>query len=204
VENEDAPFSLENAWDHLDHLLALTLNLFGGVADIAASLFLRRQTRVEILQWLAPLEAWARRLLLIEALRRPAPNDPPPFAAAATLATEYADKPAPALAENPAQWRVRFNIGLGSASATKPAFTQRRASSISYNAVALAKRLEALRRLIADRERYVQRLARRAHIAPTRTRRAFAPYRHRALCVETALKEAQREVDHALTALNTS
>jgi hypothetical protein len=204
VENEDAPFSLENAWDHLHDLLGLTLRLFGGVGDIAAQLILRRQTRIEILRWLAPLEAWARRLLLVEALRRQAPNDPPVLSAKATLASTYADKPAPALAEDAAHWRVTFNMGLGPARSRPPAFTQKRAQAIGHNAIPLARRLEALRRLIIDSERYVQRLVRRAHHAPARTRRAFAPYRHRGFAVETMLKETQREVDRALAVLNSS
>jgi hypothetical protein len=70
----DAPTSREDAWAHLFDIIAMVIALFGTPAAIAAQRLLRRATRIEIPHWLAPLEALARRLLLLEAAELPPRN----------------------------------------------------------------------------------------------------------------------------------
>jgi hypothetical protein len=186
----------------------MMLAIFGGcAAAVAQRLILTRANRIQILQWLAPLEAVARRLLLIEALKLPAPNAPAPFIRSAKLASAYADRPHPDLPESAEAWRVRFHIGIGPASRPRlPAqnVASGAASPVQFNAIALARRMEALRRLFGQREAYARRLALRVHHAGARARKAFAPYRHRATAVRTLMRTVQREADLALAALNSS
>ncbi len=206
MEDEDS-FDIEIARSGLQHAIARMLGAFGGAAAIAASLILPRATRVHILQWLAPIEALARRLLLIEAMALPAPNQPAPFIPRGKLANAYADRPAADLPDESENWRVRFNIGIASA----PARTEKvgvaptaTSHAIEFNALPLARRIEAVRRLFEKRALYARRLALRLHRAPTRARKAFAPYRHRATAVQTLMRRTQREADLALARLNTS
>jgi hypothetical protein len=176
------------------------------VAAVAERLILTRAGRIEILQWLAQIEAAARRLILLEALNLPPPNAPPPFVPQAKLATTYADKPQPGLPEDPAQWNVRFHVW---SAANTPArntvgVQAARTDLIQHNAIPLARRMEALRRLFDQREAYAQRLALRVHHARARALKVFAPYRHRATAVQTLLRQVQGQVDLALGALNSS
>ena len=74
---DDEPFDLETAWAGLQHAIGMLLAVVGGCAlAVAERMILTRAARTEILQWLAPLEAFARRLLVVEALNLPAPNQP--------------------------------------------------------------------------------------------------------------------------------
>ncbi|MEJ0024202.1 MAG: hypothetical protein WDN76_12915 [Alphaproteobacteria bacterium] len=77
MEDEE-PFTLEAAWADLQHGVAVMLAAFGCALAIAERLILPRKARIDILQWLAPLEATGRRLVLLEALKLPAPNQPAP------------------------------------------------------------------------------------------------------------------------------
>jgi hypothetical protein len=167
---------------------------------------LPRAARIQILQWLAPLEAQARRLLVLEALKLPAPNQPPPFIPKGKLANAYADKPAPDLPADETQWRVRFHVWSGGAAkpGRAPGIPNARSYPVSYNALPLARRIEALRRVFDQRDLYAARLAVRLHHAPAQARKAFAPYRHRATAVQTLLRQTQDQVDLALAALNSS
>jgi hypothetical protein len=204
---DDEPFDLETAWADLQHALFGLLTTIGGcVAALADRLILPRAARMEILQWLAPIEAIARRLLVIEALKLPPPNQPAPFVPKGRLASAYADRPEAVLSDNPKDWRVRFHTWSASAPTNKSAnvIAALRAHAIQHNAIPLARRIEALRRLFDQRELYAQRLARSLHHAPTRAPRAFSPYRHRATAVLTLMRRTQAEADHALAALNSS
>ncbi|MEJ0023001.1 MAG: hypothetical protein WDN76_05860 [Alphaproteobacteria bacterium] len=205
---DDEPFDIAFSWADLQHAIAMMLAALGGCAlAVAERLILTRKARIEILQWLAPIEAVARRLLLLEALKLPPPNEPPPFMPRGKLASAYADKPEAELSGDAGQWRVRFNIGIASAppkTASGGAMQALRSHPIQFNAIALARRIEAVRRLFDQREMYARRLALRVHRAPARARKAFAPYRHRATAVQTLLRETQQQVDLAFDRLNTS
>ncbi len=185
----------------------MMLASIGGCAlAVAERLILTRAARIEILQWLAPLEAEARRLLVLEALKLPAPNQPPPFVPKGKLATAYADKPAHDLPEDETQWRVRFHVwsGGGARQGRTSGVQTTRTYPVTFNALSLASRIAALRRVFDQREISAARLASRLHHAPERARKAFAPYRHKATAVQTLLRRTQQEVDLALAALNSS
>jgi hypothetical protein len=204
---DDEPFELETAWAALQHAIMCMLAIFGGVAAVAERLILTRAGRIEILQWLAQIEAAARRLILLEALNLPPPNAPPPFIPQAKLATTYADKPQPELPEDPAQWNVRFHVwsaARSSEGAKTIGIQAARSDAIQHNAIPLARRMEALRRLFDQRHAYAQRLALCVHHARARALKVFAPYRHRATAVQTLLRQVQGQVDLALGALNSS
>ncbi len=195
--------SWKTAWAALQHAIMCMLAIFGGVAAVAERLILTRAGRIEILQWLAQIEATARRLILVEALKLPPPNAPPSFVPLAKLATAYADKPRPELPEDPEQWNVRFHVWSGARPAVRKTIGVQatRSHAIQFNAIPLARRMEAVRRLFDQRQAYAQRLALRVHHARARALKVFAPYRHRATAVQTLLRQVQAEVDLALGAL---
>jgi hypothetical protein len=144
--------------------------------------------------------------VLLEALKLPPPNAPPTFVPQAKLATTYADKPQAELPEESEKWNVRFHVWTAGTPTTNKigANQPARSHSVQFNALPLARRVEALRRLFDQREAYAQRLALRVHYAISRARKVFAPYRHRAVPVQTLLRQAQAEVDLALAAVNSS
>ncbi len=205
---ERQPFDLEAKWADLQHAIVMMLASIGGCAlAVAERLILPRAARKEILQWLAPIEAVARRLLVIEALNLPPPNQPAPFVPKGKLASAYADKPEADLPEDETKWNVRFHVwtaGAAPARARAAGMPAVRSYPIQYNALPLARRIEALRRVFSQRALYVQRLAKSLRAAPARARKAFAPYRHRATAVLTLTRETQAEVDRLLDALNSS
>jgi hypothetical protein len=204
---DDEPFDLETAWADLQHAMCALLAIVGGGAlALAERLILPRDARIQILQWLAPLEALARRLLLIEALKLPPPNQPAPFVPKGKLANAYADRPQAELPDDAEQWRVRFHVWSAKASSAPRAAgaSAVRSYGVPYNAIPLARRVEALRRLFAQRALYARRLANSLRAAPARARKAFGPYRYRATAVLTLMRRTQTEADHALAALNSS
>jgi hypothetical protein len=205
---DDEPFDLEDTWAGLQHAIGgLMVTIGGCAAALANCLIVPRAMRMQILQWLAPAEALARRLILLEALKLPAPNQPAPFVPKGRLANAYADKPEAELPADESEWRVRFHVWSPNAptTGTKTSAPQAvRSYPIQYNAISLARRVEALRRLYDQREAYAHRLAQRLHHAPARARRAFGPYRYRATAVQTLMRRAQEQVDLALAQLNTS
>ena len=167
MDDEEFPFTLPSAWERVRTLLGYIVVLFGAPAAIAARLYLSAANRLEILQWLAPLEAAARRLLLLEALTLPPPNMPPPPA-------RLRDKPvAGALKEmappsedtDPETWRVVFNLWPGARGGARPLAASHGVNepsdqhSLAPNALPLARRIEALRRLAEAPERALRRMA---------------------------------------------
>jgi hypothetical protein len=205
------PFNLDDAWAWAQDLCATIAVLFGAPATIAARLLLRRKWRHDMLAWLGPLEALVRRLLLLKALDGPAPNcAPAPPARKANLVIAFTDRQQPDLPEDAAQWRVRFAVwpyGHMRSQSTAPKIDARRGGGIHFNAVPLARRLEALRRVLDNPDAALARLVRllaqdRANgrdSAPA----AFRPYRPPGGPVVTILTATQGEVELKL-ALNTS
>ena len=86
------PFSLQDAWQNVGDLFATIVSLFGAPFEIAERLMLVRESRRDILAWLGPVEALARRLLLLKALTMPKPNDAPPKALPGRIVTAFADR----------------------------------------------------------------------------------------------------------------
>jgi hypothetical protein len=201
MEDGEEPFTLLAAWEQVKVLLGFITALFGAPGALAAQLYLRAATRLEILQWLAPLEALARRLLAIEALALPPPNMPPPR-------TRLRDAPVdgalrePALpaaaAADPETWRVVFNLWPGArAGAHTPARAHTAAPEgdppLLRNALSLARRIEALRRLAEAPEHALRRMAallaaRRAEAAARFTN--YAPRKRLRACPAASLLEA--------------
>lgn len=205
---ETEPFNLERFWLCLGESAGWIVSLFGAPSKIAGCLILTRGLRENILAWLAPIEAFARRLLVIEAASLPRPNFALPKAASGRISTALEDAPLTMLGENEGEWRVRFKVWPGVTSAP----CARRAcekppprNQIVFNAYPIARRIEALLRLAEDRTGALARIARRLFANPKAARIAFAPYRGPALCIRDMLATTQAEVDAALAAFaNTS
>jgi hypothetical protein len=198
------PFNLEDAWEGVAYLYDWIVSLFGAPAKLAALLLLRRKTRCDLLAWLGPVEALARRLLLLKALALPKSNAPPaPPPAKGRLTMAFADRAEWALDENPETWRVRFRVvpcntlerphPVGETDA--PAGRRR---STLYNAYPLARRIEALRRVLDNPDPAVKRLA---HFLATRRAAlvaAFGPYRPPGGPARDALSNTQNALELAL------
>ncbi|HWA23542.1 MAG TPA: hypothetical protein VG735_14200 [Caulobacterales bacterium] len=202
------PFSLQDAWQAMGDLYAAIVSLFGAPFEIATQFILMRQNRREILAWLGPVEALARRLLLLKALSMPKPNDAPPKVLPGRLVIAFADRPIEDIDPNSEKWRVRFSVmprGVLRRTRSKEPHTglgaDQRGGAINFNALPLARRLEALRRLLENPQPALARLRRLLATQRAAVEAAFRPYRPRAACAQSALDDAQREID---LALNTS
>ncbi|MES1204205.1 MAG: hypothetical protein ABUS57_22420, partial [Pseudomonadota bacterium] len=178
---------------------------FGAPFDIAMQLILARQNRRDILAWLGPVEALARRLLLLKALSMPTPNEAAPKTLPGRVVIAFADRPIEDINPESEEWRVRFCVmPRGVLRAQRNAgevCKDQRGGDINFNALPLARRLEALRRLLENPQPALARLCRLLATQRPAVESAFRPYRPRATCVQTALNDAQREID---LALNTS
>ncbi len=195
------PFSLQQAWQNVGELYAWIVSLFGAPFAIAERLMLVRKSRREILSWLGPVEALARRLLLLKALTMPTPNDAPRKVFPGRLLIAFADRPIENIHPESAKWRVRFCVMphgvLRGKRNTEPG-ADRRGGDINFNALPLARCLEALRRVLENPAPAVARLARLIATQREAVAAAFRPYRPRATCVRFALDDAQRQIDLAL------
>lgn len=168
MEDEEEPFTLSAAWEQVKVLLDYVYALFGAPGAIAAQLYLRAANRLQILQWLAPLEALARRLLAIEALSLPPPNMSPPRGRLRDRPVAGALKdrpPQPCDEADPETWRVVFNLWPGARSGARSHVlsgdvTQPHGDApLLGNALPLARRIEALRRLAEAPEPALRRMA---------------------------------------------
>jgi hypothetical protein len=201
------PFDIQEAWQTVAMLYGYIASLFGGAAAIAERLLLRRKMQRDLLAWLGPAEALARRVLLLKALALPKPNTPPVLLpATGRLAMAFTDRQAWALDENAETWRVRFRVLPGDAFRRKKiegeeVLSDRRGGGITYNAYPLARRIEALRRLLDNPEPAVKRLARLLATRRADIVAVFGPYRPPGGPAATALSETQNALD---LALNTS
>jgi hypothetical protein len=202
------PFSLQDAWQYVGELYAAIVSLFGAPFEIATQFILMRQNRRDILAWLGPAEALARRLLLLKALSMPKTNYAPPKAMAGRLVIAFADRPIEDINTETAKWRVRFCVmphGLLRRTRSKEPnaglCADQRGGDINFNAIPLARRIEALRRVLENPAPALARLCTLLATQRAAVEAAFRPYRPRATCAQAALAEAQSEVD---LALNTS
>jgi hypothetical protein len=205
MSDDHPPFTLERAWEDLRYAVAMILTLFGGPADIAARKMLLNRTRQEILIWLAPIEAMARRILLLAALKLPTLNPTARLKRGAPIVNAMRDTPLPTLSDNPADWRVLFSDWPCASGASTERQTERRgrdgsgaARFCDYNAYPLARRIEALVRLVQHPAASIERMARKITVRRAHLCFAFGRYRHNAMPVETLLKEVQTHVDAAL------
>ncbi|MBI1251886.1 MAG: hypothetical protein GC189_10470 [Alphaproteobacteria bacterium] len=150
------PTPADALWDFLRTLVNAALNLFGGPEEIAAQRVLDRATYRRLSQWLAPLEAMARRLLFAAAMAFPAPKKilrRRKQKRASAVARAF-DPDAPSQAWPTSLRFTRFRIAArGKARPAAPALRL---------AAPLAARLEMLARIALDPQRYAKRLAARA------------------------------------------
>jgi hypothetical protein len=138
----------------------------------------------------------------------PKANEAPPKAPPGRVLIAFTDRPMGDIHPKSAEWRVRFNVmpvgalrrKPGPASGAEPC-ADRRGGEINFNALPLARRLEALRRVLENPAPAVARLCRLLAARREAVEAAFRPYRPRATCVQSALADAQREID---LAFNTS
>jgi hypothetical protein len=207
------PFDLQAAWSHVATLCGWILNLLNP-ADIGERVSLLRDKRRELLAWLGPAEALARRVLLLKALSLPKANLPPAHAITGKLTNAFTDRTEAELTEclegPPETWRVRFRVmpsigphrrlAAGETSEREPQAKGWRLSSI-YNAIPLARRIEALRRVLDNPEPAVKRLVRLLATRRADIVHAFGPYRPPHGCARTPMAETQAEID---LAFNTS
>lgn len=210
MEDVDQPFSLSDAWEQVKVLLSFMAALFGAPSALATQSYLRAARRLEILQWLAPLEALARRLLAIEALGLPAPNMPPPRTRLrdARIVGSLADSQPSRDDADPETWRVVFNLWPGSRAGAHTLTAWLGLSELQgeppllRNALPLARRIEALRRLAEAPDRALRRMAallaaRRAETATRFT--CYVPRRRLRACPAASLLEsAQAQLATAL------
>lgn len=198
-----APFSLSETWNHVGEVYGWIISLFGAPGEIAERLLLPRAARRDLLAWLAPVEALARRLLLLKALTLPPLNHAPAPAPAGRLVSAFVDRAPEALDPVDANWRVRFCVtprGLSRLPARK-AQERRAGGAINLNALPLARRLEALRRVLENPAPALARLRRLLALGRHIVREAFGPYRARATHIAEALSETQSALE---LAFNTS
>lgn len=198
----DEPYTREEIWHHLADMVGMVVSLFGAPAAIAAQRFLRIVARAKILHWLAPLEALARRLLLLEAAALPPANAPPPRIARLHIANTLRDAPEFAWEEDASQWRVRFSIwpyGAHRRARREPREGKAPRRRVTENALVIARRVEALWRVLENRRAHVQRMARMLAARRASAYAAFAPYRFGGPAKDL-LHEVQREIDTVFSA----
>lgn len=207
------PFDLQAAWQHVATLYSWIVKLLDP-ARLSERVSLLRDKRRELLSWLGPAEALARRVLLLKALSLPPANLPGAAPTKGRLAMAYADRPQRHPLDYaevaPEKWRVRFCV-LPSRGAESRFLSgdyrdeqesEPRAKGWTlmsvYNAIAFARRIEALRRVLENPEPEVKRLVRYLATRRDAILRAFGAYRPPAGPARTALSDTQYALDCAL------
>ncbi|MEJ0060388.1 MAG: hypothetical protein WDM79_12805 [Terricaulis sp.] len=108
----------DSLWRIAEDILALMTMALGGPGLIAAIERLTRSAKRDILDWLAPLELLARKLLLVEAAKLPRPAEKRAATRALTLrmvkSWQHRRKPrlVPTEPNRPSTWRVTFRLAL--------------------------------------------------------------------------------------------
>lgn len=169
-------------WKRVHAMFARALAVLGGPAAVAAIAGLTPKLRRSVAGWIAPLEHMVRKLLFVEASLLPRENHVPPRAFSRAPSQERAqrtrDDADPA---RPGEWRVRFALSAprdphlaSEANAprirfldepfvaplrlAKPPLARRVRETPA--ALLLARRFEALRRVLDDPMPHARRLAR--------------------------------------------
>jgi hypothetical protein len=112
--------------------------------------------------------------------------------------------------EDSSRWRVNFRVlpyvrrpNFIDGAGANPALHDRRGGALTYNAIALARRIEALSRVVDNPDPAVKRLARLLATRRDDIVRAFRPYRPPGGPARDALGNTQNALDLAF-ALNSS
>lgn len=154
------PFTAAAGWSLARLALELICRLFGAPASLMRKRRIDSATRAALLAWLRPLEAFARRLLLIEAASQPPPNAPrftpkQPYLKAGCGRGGFAD-------EDSTRWSVSFKTFPAAPRAARKSKRKRAARNSEFmSSAALAERLEAIMRLAENPDPAIRRVARR-------------------------------------------
>ncbi len=163
--NADAPFSTEEGWHWARVTFDALFNFCPDPAELARQRVLTRRVWRAIATWLAPLEAFVRRLLLLEALALPIPNVAAPGAAARANVRASPGRGGFA-SEHSSDWQVSFQV-VPPLHRTRSNTIRKRISPLSklapkfMSCFKLAERIEALGRVLERKSAYARRLARR-------------------------------------------
>ncbi|HYD89121.1 MAG TPA: hypothetical protein VEA80_16710 [Vitreimonas sp.] len=188
------PTNLAPLWARVRAIFARAAGALGGAATIAAHTTLARRRRREIVGWIALLEHLVRKLLFAEAAR--VPREPEPSRSAGLQAGPSTSPAAQASVQPrsrrtidptaPKTWPVRFSYApprdpAGAREARSPRL-QARAPNKEERPLRLARRFEALRRVLQNPQPYALRLAHRLRrlarrLPETLMRYALAPAR---------------------------
>lgn len=165
---------------HAYDLIRLVLVRFWTPLQLAALPFIRQARRLELLDWVRPVELLLRRMIFIEA-RRLAPTLPPPAPSAASRRREPQPH-RPFDRDRPETWRCSFHALPLKAPRRRRRWrpydpVKPRESQRTYDTRPLALRLEAAIRVIANPLPLIRRLARRMRRAgiPTPDQLATPP-----------------------------
>lgn len=200
MTDDTPPFTLQRAWEDLRFAVNWLLSACGLPAEIAARRLMFPSTRQEILTWLAPVEAMARRVLLLAALKAPHNLPVRTITRDAPVRSAMRDAVYREPSDNPADWCVLFSDWPQEVRQPKRYDPRDMAvpRATQNNAYPLARRVEALIRLCRDPGAAIQRMARKIALRRGELRFAFKPFRHDGGPVQTLLNDVQAHVDAAL------
>lgn len=161
----DAPFTKEEGWHWARVTFDALFNFCPDPAELARQRVLTRRVWRAIATWLAPLEAFVRRLLLLEALALPIPNVAAPGAGARANVRASPGRGGFA-SDQSSDWQVSFQV-VAPLRRTRTNTVRGRINPLSkispkfMSCFKLAERIEALGRVLERKGAYALRLARR-------------------------------------------
>lgn len=153
-------FDLASAWGAARRMLARALALTGAASAFAKRAVLAARERRAILAWLTNAEALARKLILIEVRQIQARDVTAPAPSIENKAAPQSVSRACA-AHRDENWRAPFRLNPRAASVGAHAKTTAPQGPRAPAALALARRIEALQRVLADPQALIRRAARR-------------------------------------------
>jgi hypothetical protein len=159
---------------HARDILALILQRFYTPRQLVMFLTIERDRRFEFVRWLRIVELMVRRTLFAEASAIATSLPPPsPSRAAGTRADH---KPEP-YSEDPETWRTSFQVAPRSSRAGRPVAPHGCGERRDFlPAMPLARRIEAILRVVRDPHPFIQRLALRLRRGVARYRRLIDPF----------------------------
>ena len=158
-------FDLALAWAAAHRFAQAMTALYGAAGDLAARIGLSASARRDLKARLESLEALARKLLFLEARKLPTPEFK---AATRTGERKHLRVVSEAtLGHDARDWRVSFRAlprrAPTNVSAPNPRASARAAARKAFNLHAMARRLEALRRVLENPKAAAARLRLRIH-----------------------------------------
>ena len=148
-------FCLVSAWAAARRFYERVVALYGAAEHLARRAVLSARERRDLRAWLITLEALARKLLMVEALKLAASRR------AETRAHAERKSVAAPPARDPADWRGAFRFSPPAPRGSALCVVPRAAARGAPNLLPLARRLDALARVLAHPQRAVRALARK-------------------------------------------